>query len=154
MLSHMNMNFHADGVAMKPLVIKEDAMAPIGLDEYAWNAFRGVEVDEAGNIEMESYHQAFDADAIEVFVLMLAGRIQSGRLEISFHDMDGQKFGFFIEKDAAVMFGKEWTDIWKPLAPKGKELMQKVIGEAIQYYRQRIERMMELDETISEEIAA
>ena len=153
-MSYMTLKHMADEVVMKPLVIAEDAMAPIGLDEYAWNAFRGVQVDEAGNIEMLDYHQAFDPDAIEVFLLMLAGRIQSGRLEITFNDEDGQVFGFFIEKDAVVMFGKDWTDIWKPLAPKGKALMRKVISEGIQYYRQQIERMSKLDKTISEEAAA
>ena len=153
-MSYMTLKHMADEVVMEPLVIEEDAIAPIGLDEYAWNAFRGVQVDEAGNIEMGSYHTAFDADAVEMFVLMLAGRIQSGRLEITFNDDDGQVFGFFIEKDAAVMFGKEWTDIWKPLAPKGKALMRKVISEGIQYYRQQIERMSKLNENIAEEAAA
>jgi len=153
-MSYMTLKHVADGVVMRPLAIEEDAMAPVGLDEYAWNAFRGVRVDEKGNIEMEEYHQAFDEDAIEMFVLMLAGRIRAGRLEITFHDEDGQVFGFFIEKDAAVMFGREWTDIQQSLACEGKALMRKVISEAIQHYRQRIERMMELDEILSEEEAA
>ncbi len=146
--------FISHEVEMEPFEIAEDAVAPIGLDEYAWNTFRGAKVDEKGNVSLPEFCAVYDEDAFEVFVLMLAGRIRKGRIKVQVIYDGEPASGAFIEKDAAVIFGAHWTDIQQPLAPKGKALMRKVIAEGISHFRGEIERLHQLNEAVSEEDAA
>ncbi len=126
---------------VEPFEIAEDAMAPIGVDEYAWNDFRGVRVDERGNIELGEYYGEFDDYATEAFMLMLAMRIKSGRVVVAF-DYDGEpSHGYVVESKAVVKF---IPDILHPVdyfGPCGEALMRRVVSQAIDTYRDRIAQL-------------